>query len=120
VALRAVCKPLREGLREAGGADVGLRALDRICDAVEAGKPRVQIELEPRGPRVAVPRLADGTGIEKPAARGELDLFAVGRDSAFEVAVDRERDVAVADEDQRLRRRAEAEPRSLGGEHVSP
>ena len=64
--------------------------------------PRLEVDQQVRGARVAVARLADRARVEQPAPLVELDLAAALREPARErVAVrepERDRDVAVADE----------------------
>ena len=50
--------------------------------AAETCLARVEVELEPGRPRVAVPRLADRARVEEPARLGEVDLRAVRREVA--------------------------------------
>ena len=54
-------------------------AVDVVVDPVVGGLPRVRVELEPRGSRIAVARLADATGIDQPAALGEVEARAAPR-----------------------------------------
>jgi len=85
---------------------------------------RVEVEHEVRGARVAVARLADGARVEQPAAVGEVDLAAALRKPAREgVAVrqaQRDRDVAVADEDELRRRQLERLADDGLAQHVLP
>ena len=48
-------------------AHLRLRLLDVVGDAAEGRAPRVEVEHEVRGARVAVARLADRAGVEQPA-----------------------------------------------------
>src|SRR5215217_9194433 len=99
-----------------------LRLFDRICDPLESSKHSVEIEQQPRGLRIAVTRLAHGTGIEDPAAV-ELDLGSAGGEATGDGAVsvrDGERYVAMADEHDWSLRQFERCLRRLLGEDVLP
>src|SRR5436190_24021183 len=99
-----------------------LRALDGVCNAMEAAKPRIRVELEPRCVRVAVARLPDRAGIEQPAAV-ELHLGSRRSETAAQLPVvetDPQRDVAVPDEHERRVCREQARVRRLRTQHVLP
>lgn len=89
---------------------------------MEGSKHPVEIEEQPGRPRVSVTGLADGAGIEEPPAF-ELHLRAPGGKAALDLTFahpDRERDVAVSDEDERRPGQFERRPRGLLGQHVLP
>ncbi len=86
-------------------------------------RPRVEIEQQPGGARVAVPRLPDRAGVEQAARAGELELGARRREPALAHAVaqrDLQGGVAVADERESGVRQRERRRRSLVREHVLP
>ena len=66
---RRRAQPLRERPRAARAPVISacVRAMS-YDDAVEARAPRLEVELEPRRPRVAVARLADRARVQEPAA----------------------------------------------------
>ncbi len=91
------------------------------------GRPRLGVEGEPCGPRVAVARLADAAGVEQPAAlcdvegRARGDLGALGRiHVAVVVGAEAERDVGVADHRDARRLARDALARLLGPQDVLP
>ena len=89
---------------------------------MELGAAAGQVEVEPCGAGVAVARLADRTRIEEPAA-AELRARAVGSEPAAKRVVDqadRQRNVAVADEDDGIRRLDERRVRGFRAQHVVP
>ena len=107
-------------MREAGGQrgrkpafpHLTLRLGDGIVDAAEGGGLPLAIEQQPGRAGVAVSGLADGAGIEEPAAL-QLDLGSARRETAeYLPAVERDRkgDMAVTHEHERgigeLQRRA--------------
>src|SRR5207249_2866943 len=101
----------------------GLRARDVVGNSAEAGSAGGEIQLEPGGPRVAVARLADRAGVQKPAAGVQPDLRSARREVALEAPGrerERERDVTVPDEDDRCDRPLERIARGLLGDHVLP
>src|SRR6266540_2426427 len=113
-------------MRKAGGQcgrkpafpHLTLRLGDGIVDAAEGGGLPLAIEQQPGRAGIAVSGLADGAGIEEPAAL-QLDLGSGRRETAEHLpAVERDRkgDVAVTDEHERrvgeLQRRARAWKRS--------
>ena len=62
-------EPRGEHLRQAGLPHLPLRPFDVVLDAAEARAPRVEVEQEIRGARVAVARLADRSRVEERRAR---------------------------------------------------
>src|ERR1700675_4104343 len=115
-------EPRGEYLGKTPLAHLGLRALDRIWDPAELGRPLVEIEQQPGRARIAVTGLADGAGIEQPPAV-QRDLGAPGCRPAADAAVvrgDRQRDVAMPDEDERRVRELERRVRRLLCQHVLP
>ena len=88
-----------------GLADLGLRQRDRVLGAPEPAPARVEVEHEPGGARVAVARLADRARVQQPArrprGRPRCPPAASAAGERLAVAGDRERDVAVADQDER-------------------
>ena len=89
-------------LRQAALTNLFLCALDWIRDTVEGCPAGVQVKRKPGGARVAVSRLADRSRVQEPAPFGEIDLRA-GRGMValgpFTVEAERQRDVAVTDQD---------------------
>ena len=86
--------------------------------------PGIEVELEPRGPRVAVARLTDGAGVqEPPAGLVQRELGALGGNRAVQLAVrqrDGESDMTVSDEHERRDRQLECRQRRLLADHVLP
>ena len=118
--LLAESKASGQAFRQPALADFGLGSLDRILDTPERCPPRVIVNQEPRGARVAVARLADRAGVQEPAALGQVDLASLRRDRRRSARPrERERDVAVADEHERRRGRLKLDRRLLA-EHVVP
>src|SRR5215207_2222763 len=64
--LLTVGEPLRQTLRQALLAQLGLRLLDGIFDATESRKHAVEVEHEVGGARIAVARLPDRSRIDQP------------------------------------------------------
>ena len=114
----------RQRLREAALANRRLRPLDGVRNTAKDCPSVVEIKHEVRGARVAVARLADRPGIDEPAlARLKIQFRSSRGKPAVEPAArerERERDVAVADENERLARRGEGCERDLGREDVLP
>src|SRR6185369_1361167 len=104
--LDTTSKALGQRIRQPPFANLLLGSLDRVGDAAKLGTAGAEVEQEPGRPRVAVPRLPDGAGVEQePRVRPEIDVGVLGRVPAAELAVqvhDRERDVAVPDEHEWL------------------
>src|SRR5262249_18053398 len=99
-----------------------LGPLDRICNAVERGKPPLEIEEEPCRARIAVARLPDRAWVQEPAI-GQHHFGPGRRQAAGDCcAVGRERqcDVAVSDEHDRRLRQFERRVRGIFAEHVLP
>src|SRR5512132_1406441 len=118
----ASLEPSRERPGEPALAHLALRSLDRVCDAMERSKPPFEIEQEPGGAPIAVARLADRARVEEPSA-GELELGSGRGDAAndrFAVECERQRHVAVADENQRCFGQLERRAGRLFGEDVFP
>ena len=65
-------EPHGKGLGEAAPADLRLRLLDRIGRSSEGCPPRLIVNQQPRGARIAAPRLAHRAGVEEPAPGGEV------------------------------------------------
>src|SRR5205823_8252417 len=92
----ATREPIGERSRETRLAHLGLRFVDGVWNAAEVRKPPVEIQQEPRGPRIAVTRLAHGARVQQPPPL-QLELDAFGRDATGNPAVrkgQRQRDVA--------------------------
>src|SRR5581483_9687242 len=118
-----VGQPLGQGLWKPSLADLCLCLLDRIWGTAERCPPGPIVNQQPGGARVAAARLPDGPGVEEPAALREVDRGAlVGDAAADRLAVPREgeRDVAVADEDDRSGGQPEAEVRRGLAQDVVP
>src|SRR5439155_15414193 len=99
------------------------RLLDRIRGSAERCPPSLFVNQQPRRARIAAPRLADGPRVEQPAPVGEIDLRSLGRDAAAEGVTlpgERQRDVAVPDEDERRLRQAKAQKGGRLAEDVVP
>src|SRR5204863_8682953 len=73
-----------ESGRQAALAHLALRVLDRICDPMERSRPPFEIQQQPSGTWVAVPRLSHRAGIEQPASV-ELDPEPVRREPAYDL-----------------------------------
>ena len=52
------------------------RLVDRVLDAPERRRPRLRVEHQPRGARVAVARLPDAAGVHEPLALRHVDSSA--------------------------------------------
>src|SRR5262249_3860847 len=119
----AVGEPHGESLGKTALADLRLRLFDRIRGSPERCPPHLFVNQQPGGARIAAPRLADRAGIEEPPPVAELDLGVLGGPAAAEPAGapgEREGDVAVADDDERRSRQAEAQERRRLAEDVVP
>src|SRR5204863_4971969 len=82
-ALDATSQAFRQRIRQPPFADLFLRPLDRVGHSPKRSPARVEVEQQPRRPRVAVARLADRAGVEEKArVRGELGLGSVGCEAA--------------------------------------
>src|SRR5439155_1091126 len=96
--------------------------LDVVGDSPEGRAAGTEVEDEVRRPRVAVTRLPDRAGVQHPAQVGELRLGARERGPERELALrgERERNMAVADEDERCARQLERLDHALTAEDVVP
>ena len=69
-------------LRETGLLDRALRGVHVVADALEhrplGAAVIVEVELEPRGPGIAVTRLADGAGVQERVAAAAQVVDRVG------------------------------------------
>src|SRR5919108_1146873 len=63
---------VRQLAGEPGLDDCAGREVDRILDTVEGSGPRVRVEHEVGGARLAVSRLADAPRIDEPLTLGDL------------------------------------------------
>jgi Zn-dependent protease with chaperone function len=119
-----VSEPLRERLGEAAFPDLLLRPLDRVLDSSVARATRVQVEYEVRRAGVAVARLSHRAGVEDPAAvAGDVQLGPSGGDGRLEPLLgqaERERHVAVPDEEDARLRGGERGEGGEWGQHVLP
>jgi Zn-dependent protease with chaperone function len=110
-------------LRQAAPTNLLLRALDWIHDTVEACPTGVEVEQEPGGAGVTVSGLTDRARVQEPAPVTEVDLGAGRRVVALRAAAveaERERDVAVSDENEGRLGGLERGEGDGGGENVLP
>ncbi len=70
----SVLEAFGERLRQLRGPDRRGRTGDVVVGPVVAGGPPLGVELQPRGPRVAITRLADAARVDQPLALGEIEL----------------------------------------------
>jgi hypothetical protein len=97
-----VLEPSGQRLRQPALTNFLLRALDWIRDAVEDCPTGTEVKRQPGGARVPISRLADRSRVQEPAPVTQVDLRAGRRVVALRpiaVQAERERDVAVPDED---------------------
>ena len=84
----------------------------------------VEVEQHPGRPRIAVARLADAARIEQPLAGGDVELGVgapqLARHRAGLVAIERQRDVRVADQAHAMRLCIQAELGEQARQHVLP
>ena len=101
----AVLEALGERVGQPRGPDRGLGAGEVVVRPAPLGRPRLRVEHHPRGPRVAVARLARRAGVEQPLARAQVEQVARAprgpRGRLAGGAVEGERDVRVADQRDR-------------------
>src|SRR4051794_5790958 len=122
-ALQTVSETASERLGESRIPYLLLRLFDRVGDAPEAGGPLGSVDEKPGSARVAVARLPDRAGVDEETPVVEFDGYAPGREPSVDpVAVqrERERDVRMTDEHDRLGRRLEREQRDVLAQHVLP
>jgi STE24 endopeptidase len=97
---------------------------DRIRNTTEVCPAVAEVKQQIGGARVAVARLSDRARVDEPTSgRVEIELGRSGSEAAVQLCVverKRERDVAVADEDERLVGREDRCGRNLCGHHVLP
>jgi hypothetical protein len=105
-------------------ADLLLRSLERIRNTTEVCPARIEIKREVRGPRVTVARLADRARVEQPSfGATEVEVGRVRSEPARERPIvdrERERNVTMADENDRLIRGEDRCSRGLRGQDVFP
>ncbi len=109
--------------RQAALTNLLLGALDWIRDTVEGCPAGVEVKRQPRCARVTVSRLPDRSRVQEPAPVTEVDLRAGGCVVALcpiAVQAERERDVAVPDQDDGRLGGLERGQRDGRGEHVLP
>src|SRR4029079_381634 len=122
-ALETVSKAVRQPIGQPPLANLFLGAGDVVLDPAERCSAGLTVEQQPGRARVTVGRLADRAGVEQPPPGPERRLGAGRGETAVQDVVlerDRERHVAVTDEQERRSGQLERHPCGLRREHVLP